>query len=122
MSASRVGKWRYSVPGPTPARRAMSSSVALAPCSVYACLAASRMSSRLRCASARGLRSVGGGAGLLVIRTRCGKEDATGASLRLAMYSEIVSVLVCERDGSQWPARSLQVVPITEQEDVCGSL
>jgi hypothetical protein len=56
---SRVGKWRYKVPGPTPASLAMSSRLAFAPDRVNASLAASKMRSRFRCASARGFRSGG---------------------------------------------------------------
>src|SRR6266481_6072048 len=59
MSASRVGKWRYRVPAPTPASLAMSSRLAFAPDRVNASLATSRMRSRLRCASVRGLRRTG---------------------------------------------------------------
>ena len=52
-SAVRPGKWRYSVPIPTPARRAISSSeVSSAPRSVNASRAAAISSSRFRRASA----------------------------------------------------------------------
>src|SRR5277367_6784383 len=57
MSASRVGKWRYRVPGPTPDCLAMSSRLAFAPSRVKACLAISRMRWRLRRASVRGFRA-----------------------------------------------------------------
>src|SRR6516164_2332334 len=57
--SSRVGKCRYSVPIPTPARRAMSSSGASAPFSANAAVAASSSLARLRRASARiGVSSV----------------------------------------------------------------
>ena len=53
MSASFCGKWRYTVPTPTPAARATSSICASAPCSAKTTRAASRIRSRLRRASAR---------------------------------------------------------------------
>src|ERR1700722_1329771 len=59
MSASRVGKWRYRVPGPTPDWVAISSRLAFAPWRVKACLATSKIRSRLRKASVRGLRGAG---------------------------------------------------------------
>ena len=49
----RVGKFRYRVPIPTPARRAMSSSEASAPFSANATRAAAINASKLRRASAR---------------------------------------------------------------------
>src|ERR1035438_7336067 len=56
-SSSRVGKWRYKVPGATPPCLAMSSKLVFAPDLVNASLATSRIRSRLRCASVRGFRS-----------------------------------------------------------------
>ena len=69
-----MGKWRYNVPGPTPACLAMSSKLVSAPDLVKACFATSRMRSRFRCASARGLR----GAGLerLVDIKKCNRRQA----------------------------------------------
>src|SRR4051812_31596781 len=56
-SASLVGKRRYSVPFPTPARRAISSTPTSSPDSANAVLAASRTRVRLRAASARNGRA-----------------------------------------------------------------
>ena len=53
MSASRVGKCRYSVPMPTPASLAIASSVTSAPSCENARTAAPSSRSRLRLASAR---------------------------------------------------------------------
>src|SRR3954447_6415885 len=57
-SASLVGKRRYSVPLPTPARRAISSTPTSRPCSANAVRAASRTRARLRAASARNGRAL----------------------------------------------------------------
>ena len=57
MSASRLGKWRYSVPMPTPARAAMVSSGTSWPCSANSATAALSSRSLFRCASARGWRA-----------------------------------------------------------------
>ena len=56
-SASLVGKRRYSVPLPTPARRAISSTPTSSPASANAVRAASRTRARLRAASARSGRA-----------------------------------------------------------------
>src|SRR5436190_546071 len=61
MSCSLSGKRRYTVPTPTPARRAISSSVTDRPSSANASRAASRIRWRLRSASRRSGRSEMGG-------------------------------------------------------------
>src|SRR4029079_16929454 len=57
MSCSFSGKRRYTVPTPTPARRAISSIVTARPPSAKASAAAARIRSRLRSASRRRRRS-----------------------------------------------------------------
>src|SRR3954454_10289527 len=59
MSATRFGKWRYSVPEPRPAAWAMSSRGAFGPNVANASRAAATRSSTLRRASARRARTAG---------------------------------------------------------------
>src|SRR5580658_6855603 len=78
-----------------PVWRAISSRLAAAPSWVKTSLATSRMRSRLRWASARGLRAGGCGTSCFFgIRQGYRKVFATGDSLRLSLYSETVSVLL----------------------------
>src|SRR4051812_14546293 len=71
-SASFVGKRRYSVPLPTPARRAISSTPTSSPASAKAVRAASRTRARLRAASARSGRTLASIASILYpVRRPC---------------------------------------------------
>src|SRR3954453_18563985 len=71
-SASLVGKRRYSVPLPTPARRAISSTPTSSPASAKAVRAASRTRARLRAASARSGRTLASIASILYpVRRPC---------------------------------------------------
>src|SRR5580692_12203262 len=76
-----------------PDRRAMSSRLAAAPSRVKTSLATSTMRSRLRFASARGLRAGGGGVSFLFGIPAVAKSFATGEYPRLSIKVGTVSVL-----------------------------
>src|ERR1700728_5283529 len=76
-----------------PACRAISSRLAAAPSRVKTSLATSRMRSRLRFASARGLRAGGGGVSFLFGIPAVAKSSATGEYPRLSIKVGTVSVL-----------------------------
>ena len=140
-----MGKWRYKVPGPTSACLAMSSKLVSAPDLVKACFATSRMRSRFRCASARGLRAAGlerlvdikecnrrhsplyrshGGSSISarstgkndeVIGVSLGIRNVTGGRLRLSKCSGRLSVVF-----KRW--LPIAVVQSTELEQLYGSI
>jgi hypothetical protein len=70
-NASLVGKCRYTVPGPTPARAAISSKGTANPDAAKASLAARSTFSRLRRASARSGLSPGSGSPAMVTKHGC---------------------------------------------------
>src|ERR1700691_3736494 len=99
MSASRVGKWRYRVSGPTPACLAISSRLASAPRRVNASLATSKMRSRFRRASVRGFRDADFERFVAI-----GKILVTGDSLRSSTITETLSILpklACRREENK---------------------
>src|SRR5580700_784292 len=93
MSAPRVGKCRYKVPGPTPACLAISSRLASAPDRVKASFATSKMRSRFFWASVRGFRRTGCERFLGISKKNL-VSRVTGDSLRLSKpIAETISVL-----------------------------
>src|SRR3954470_14528221 len=85
-SASLVGKRRYSVPLPTPARRAISSTPTSRPPSANAARAASRIRARFRAASARSGRPGATIARVYPERSSLGRRLVQCAAARLSAH------------------------------------